>query len=188
MRCAHIVIFLCKDSCRHKSLGGLVTFGCKPIRIPAPTTFMIQFPDQPKDSRMRRIRKKIGTITKRLRKMRRFIDGLPEDLQTEVQRQLQAAFEAGQAFSEIDALPQTLPVDVDGELRIGPALRFHIMQTRKVYRDVDELRSIVQKIFDDASQKRLTEIMREQEERSSGTDVTNITIEGYDPSAGIRYI
>ncbi len=120
--------------------------------------------------------------------MRRFLDGLPAEIRGDVQRQLQEAFEAGQTYNELQNLPQTLPFDKEGAIRIGPALRFHIMQTRKVYRDVDELREIVQRIFDDASQKRLTEIMREQEDSATGTDTTDITIEGYDPSAGVRYL
>lgn len=139
---------------------------------------------QPQDGRMRKMRKKIASVAKKLRRMRKYLDTLPEEIREDMQRQLQAAFEAGQEFSEIDNLPNSAPIDEDGQMRIGPALRFHIMQTRKVYRDVDELRDIVYKIFDEASQRRLVQIMKEQEEKSSGTRATDITIEGYNGSRG----
>lgn len=102
--------------------------------------------------------------------MQEFLEGYPADIRAELQRQLQKAFEAGCLYSELQSIPQSMPISDDGSIAIGPALRYHIMETRKVYRDVEQLREIVASIFDKKSQDMLRAIMRAQEERMSGTE------------------
>ena len=119
---------------------------------------------------MGKIRKKISKVGKDLTEMQEFLEGYPADIRAELQRQLQKAFEAGCMYNELQNIPQSLPVDEAGAIVIGPALRYHIMETRRIYQDVDQLREIVATIFDKKSQDMLRAIMRAQEERMSGTE------------------
>ncbi len=137
---------------------------------------MTFFAPQPKDRRMRRIRKKIRRIGKDLSSMKVFLDKLPEEMRGDVQRQLQRAFEAGCSYSELQNIPQHPPVDEAGVIRIGPELRYHILETRKVYGDVENLREIVVDIFDRKSQDMLRDLVREDEEQRSDTAAAEIQI------------
>lgn len=137
---------------------------------------MVPTDPQPKDRRARKIRKKIRKVGKDLTALQEFLEGLPADIKYDVQRQLQRAFEAGCAYSEIQNVPQTMPVDEHGMIQIGPALRYHIMETRKVYSDIDQLREIVSNIFDKTSQEMLRRIMRSEEEATSGTQAVEIEL------------
>ncbi len=128
----------------------------------------------PKDRRSRKIRRKIRKVGQDLTSLHEFLEGLPAEIKFDVQQQLQKAFEAGCTFSEIQNVPSELPLDENGIIHIGPALRYHIMEARKVYSDVDQLREIVANIFDQKSQDMLRRIMREQEETTSGTGVVDI--------------
>ena len=142
----------------------------------APLTSMPLFAPQPKDRRMRRIRKKIRRVSKDLSKMQNFLDELPEEIRGDVQRQLQRAFEAGCSYSELQNIPQNLPVSDEGVIRIGASLRYHIMETRKVYGDVENLRGIVADIFDKKSQDMLRDLARADEEKRSDTAAAEIQI------------
>jgi hypothetical protein len=131
----------------------------------------------PKDQRMRSLRKKIRHIGRDLSILRHYLkDRVPYKHQREFQQQLQRAFDAGRAYSEVQNTPQSLPVDEKGQLRIGPALRYHILETRKVYGDVDQLREIVADLFDEKSEKMLNKLLQEQEEQLSGTGTTEIEV------------
>lgn len=130
----------------------------------------------PKDRRSRKIRKKIRKIGKDLTSLHEFLNGLPAEIKSDVQHQLQKAFEAGCTFNEIQSVPSALPLDENGLLQIGPALRYHIMEARKVYGDVDLLREIVANIFDQKSQDMLKKIMRESEEVTTTTQAANIEL------------
>lgn len=137
---------------------------------------MVPQAPQPKDRRARKIRKQIRKIGKDLTELQEFLEGLPAEIRDNAKRQLQKAFEAGCTFSEIQNMPQSLPIDEQGMVQIGPALRYHIMQTRKVYADIDQLREIVSNIFDQKSQQMLRKIMRQQEDVRSGSEAIDIVI------------
>jgi hypothetical protein len=125
---------------------------------------------------MRGIRKKIRRVGKDLSSMKIFLDALPSEIREDVKRQLQTAFEAGCAYSELQNIPQHLPVDDAGIIRIGPALKYHIMETRKVYGDVENLREIVADIFDKKSQELLRDLVRGHEEKKSDTNATQFSL------------
>ncbi len=136
---------------------------------------MVPNASQPKDRRARKIRKQIRKVGKDLTALQEFLEGLPADIRGDVQRQMQKAFEAGCTYSELQNVPQSMPVDDKGMVQIGPALRYHIMETRKVYADIDQLREIVNNIFDQKSQDMLRKIIREQAEKETGSLVVDIT-------------
>ncbi|MCA9371172.1 MAG: hypothetical protein KC680_04395 [Candidatus Peregrinibacteria bacterium] len=129
-----------------------------------------------RDLRTRKIRKKIRKVGKDLSSLQEFLEGLPADIRTDVQRQLQKAFEAGCAYSEIQHVPSAMPVDEQGIVQIGPALRYHIMQMRKVYGDIEQLREIVANIFDQKSQEMLRRIIREQEESVNSSNTAQLPL------------
>lgn len=130
----------------------------------------------PKDQRIAKMRRKLRRIGQDLSILRHYLkDRVPHDHQKEFQRQLQRAFDAGRAFSEVQNLPQSPPISAQGMLQIGPELRRHILEVRSVYSDVDRLRDIVTDIFDEQSEDMLRKLLREQEETASGTGVTEIS-------------
>lgn len=130
----------------------------------------------PKDRRMRQMKRKIKKVGQDLTTINLFLQGLPKEIRDDVQQQLQRAFEAGAVFQEIQSMPQQLPMDAEGMIRIGPALRHHILETRKIYTEVDQLREIVSDIFEEKSQELLHKIVRDQEESTSITETTEITV------------
>jgi hypothetical protein len=133
--------------------------------------------DHPKDGRMMRIRKKLRAIGRDLHVIRNYSrKRVPQQYQREFQQQIQRAFEAGIAYGEVQNIPQDFPVDETGMLQIGPLLRDHILESRKVYADVDELREVVADIFHEKTEEQILKIMKRDEEKVSGTDVTGITI------------
>lgn len=125
---------------------------------------------------MRKVRKKIKTVSKELQSIQVFLRTLPDPLQEDVKKELQKAFELGCVFSELQHLPHTPPLDGDGTLKLGPALRYHILETRKVYSEVWKLRSVVEDIFNEKSEVILRGILRENQEVTSGTEVTEISV------------
>lgn len=128
----------------------------------------------PKDNRVRKIRKDIRKVGRELEAIRAYVDALPEPFREDVKRQMLRAFEAGRAFSALENVPEKPPVDESGMLRIGPALREHILETRKVYADLGDLRDVAAGIFEKSSEDLLREIVRE--ETVSGTDIMHITV------------
>jgi hypothetical protein len=133
--------------------------------------------DQPKDCRMVHIRKKLRRIGRDLTILRYYLkDHVPHDRQKEFKQQLQRAFDAGRTFSEVQDIPQSLPVGEDGLLQIGPELRYHILETRKIYGEVDQLRELVADIFDEKSEEMIRKIFHEQEEKTTGTESVEIEL------------
>ena len=91
---------------------------------------------------------------------------VPKEYQWEFQQQIQRAFNAGMAYSEVQNIPQDFPVSEEGMLQIGPILRDHIMESRKIYADVDELRGVVTDIFHDKTEEQIRRIMRQSTEKA----------------------
>ena len=91
---------------------------------------------------------------------------VPKEYQREFQQQIQRAFNAGMAYSEVQNIPQDFPVSEEGMLQIGPTLRNHIMESRKIYAEVDDLRSVVTDIFHDKTQEHIVKIMRQDTEKT----------------------
>jgi len=126
---------------------------------------------------MRQMRKKLRRIGRDLSILRYYItDRVPHEQQKEFKRQLQLAFDAGRAFSEIQNIPTQTPVDDEGILKIGPELKTHILETRQIYSEVDQLREIVSDIFHDQSFAKLKQLIHDQEEKASGTRTAKIEI------------
>lgn len=109
--------------------------------------------------------------------MQSFVDGVPKPMQAEVQKALRQAFEVGCDFQQLQSLPLRPPVDEQGMLKMGPALRDHILETRKIYGDVDQLREIVADLFDEKSSELLKRLVREQGEQMTGTGVAEFEIQ-----------
>lgn len=131
--------------------------------------------ESPKDGRMDEIRKKLQGIGQDLHALREFIEHqVPQKQRRAVQKEIQRAFEAGIAYSEVQNVPDAFPVTEEGMLKIGPELRNHILESRKVYSDVDQLREVVADIFHEKTEEQLRKIMRRQERRTSGTGATEI--------------
>mgnify|MGYP006865028093 CR=1 FL=1 len=123
------------------------------------------------------MRKKLRRIGRDLTILRYYLkDRVPHDQRKEFQRQLQRAFDAGREFSEVQNIPQPLPVDDVGMLQIGPELKHHILETRKIYGEVDRLREVVANIFDEKSEEMLKVLLREQEEKTTGTQSVEIEL------------
>lgn len=124
---------------------------------------------------MKKIRKRIGKVGQNLDSIRQFVEGLPDPIRDDVKDQILLAFQAGQELSRLDSVPDTPPVDTEGMLRIGPALRDHILATRRVYGDLQDLREAAERIFDLETARLLEGIVRE--EGVSATMVTEFTVD-----------
>lgn len=103
-------------------------------------------------------------------------DRVPRESQKEFKYQLQRAFDAGRAFSEVQNIPAVPPIDDEGMMKIGPELKKHILETRQIYSEVDQLREIVADIFDKKSQHMLRDLLHDQEERTTGTEFAEIEV------------
>lgn len=126
---------------------------------------------------MRQVRKKLRGIARDLAILRYYLkDRVPHDQQKEFKYQLQRAFDAGRAFSEVQNIPSVPPVDEEGMIKIGPELRDHILEMRQIYYEVDQLREIVANIFDKHSQSMLKNLLYEQEEKRTGTEFAEIEV------------
>ncbi|PIR54555.1 hypothetical protein COU75_00240 [Candidatus Peregrinibacteria bacterium CG10_big_fil_rev_8_21_14_0_10_42_8] len=133
--------------------------------------------EHPKDGRMMRIRKTLQSIGRDLHIIRNYSQKrVPRQYQKEFQQQIQRAFEAGIAYGEVQNIPQDFPVDEQGMLQIGPLLRDHILESRKVYADVDQLRGVVADIFNEKTEEQIRKFMRVHEERLSGTESVDIPL------------
>lgn len=133
--------------------------------------------EPPKDGRMDEVRKKLQEIGQDLQGLRVYLEShVPRKYQRDFQCQIQRAFNAGMAYNEVQNIPQSLPVDEQGMLKIGPLLREHILETRKVYADVDELRAIVAQIFNEKSEEQILKFNRRNERKTSGSDATQIAV------------
>jgi hypothetical protein len=133
--------------------------------------------DQPKDGRMIRIRKTLQAIGRDLHVIRNYTTKrVPRQYQKEFQQQIQRAFEAGIAYGEVQNIPQNFPVDEAGMLQIGPSLRDHILESRKVYSDVDQLREVVADIFNEKTEEQIRKFMQPREEKVSGTESFDIAV------------
>jgi len=120
----------------------------------------------PKDGRMKRIRNKLWKIARDLHRIRSYTRRrVPKEYQQEFQQQIQRAFNAGVAYSEVQNIPQDFPVSEEGMLQIGPILREHIMESRKIYTEVDDLRGVVTDIFHKKTEEHIHRIMRERTEK-----------------------
>lgn len=152
---------------------------CFPVRGSPRCRLLTRHPMQeniepPQDQRMKHVRKRIGKVGQNLHAIRQYVDGLPDPLRAEVKDQILLAFQAGQELSRLDSVPDTPPVDAEGVLRVGPALRDHILATRRVYGELQDLREAAERIFDIETARLLEGIVRE--ERVSATMVTEFTI------------
>jgi|GEM_PF-1043521 len=138
---------------------------------------MPQDSGHPKDGRMMRIRKTLSGIGRDLHIIRNYTrKRVPQQYQKEFQQQIQRAFEAGIAYGEVQNIPQDFPVDEQGMLQIGPLLRDHILESRKVYADVDQLRGVVADIFNEKTEEQIRKFMRNNEEKVSRTGSVDISI------------
>jgi len=115
---------------------------------------------------MKRIRNKLWKIARDLHRIRSYTRRrVPKEYQQEFQQQIQRAFNAGVAYSEVQNIPQDFPVSEEGMLQIGPILREHIMESRKIYTEVDDLRGVVTDIFHKKTEEHIHRIMRERTEK-----------------------
>lgn len=138
---------------------------------------MNQSSEPPKDGRMIRIRKTLRAIGRDLHVIRDYSQKrVPQQYQEEFQQQIQRAFEAGIAYGEVQNIPQVFPVDSEGMLQIGPLLRDHILESRQVYADVDQLREVVADIFNEKTEAQIRKFMQPHDVKVSGTKSTDIAV------------
>jgi len=104
-----------------------------------------------------------------------YVDGLSGEKQHAAKLVLRRAFDMGRSMNDLDRLPAAPPVDDDGTLLLGPELRHHINEIRKVYREIADLKSSVESIFSQHKFNHLHSILRR--ERRSNTDTSSTEID-----------
>lgn len=105
-----------------------------------------------------------------------FVDRLPHQYQTAARAALRRAVSVGRVMEDLQRLPADPPLTSEGLLLLGPQLRHHILETRKIYAAVEELHTIVTSIFDAKSQDHLRSILRSERDSNSATSSTEFDI------------
>jgi len=107
------------------------------------------------DARMREIKQKMRTVGQGLEEMYAFVDGQPHERQERARTALRNAFEAGCTFSELNLLPPQPPIGPDGQMKLGAALKEHVLRAREVYAQMNQLRIVISNLLDEDSEELL---------------------------------
>jgi hypothetical protein len=128
------------------------------------------------DMRISEIKGKITTVEGDLEVLYGFVDRLPQHYQTSARAALRRAVSVGRTMEGLHRLPADPPVLEDGSILLGPELRRHILETRKVYSAVEDLQQTITDIFDAKSQEQLRSILRNERDSNSATASTEFDI------------
>lgn len=128
------------------------------------------------DVRMNEIKGKITILEGDLEILYGFVDHLPDQYQLAARAALRRAVEVGRGIGDLERLPASPPVDEEGMLVLGPELRHHILETRRVYADIDDLSTTIDEMFSGTSREHLRSILRRERGSNTGTSTTAFDI------------
>jgi len=100
------------------------------------------------DTRMREIQQKMHTVGTGLAGMHAYVDKQSGMDREDARRALRSAFETGCTFSELNLLPPEPPIGPDGHLKLGAALKKHVLQARAVYAEMGILRDHISDLLE----------------------------------------
>ena len=132
------------------------------------------YPLEQNNPQIDNIKRQIIRVGSGVEDMHKYIALLPEDMQREARDALHNAFETGRAFDELNRLPLSPPLNIDGTVMIGPEVKNHILQTREVYRRVGDLRTVVADLFDEEAPKIVRRVLNTLLRRRTGTSSMDI--------------
>jgi len=128
------------------------------------------------DMRMNEIKGKITTVEGDLEVLYGFVDRLPQQHQTAARAALRRAVNIGRTMEDLQRLPADPPLNSEGLMLLGPELRHHILETRRIYSAVEDLEQTVTDIFSAQSQEHLRSILRSERDSTSSTSSTAFDI------------
>lgn len=103
-------------------------------------------PDNPQDVRMQQVAEQIGLLEQKLARLQEFLALVPEEHREEVRMALQEAASAMAIFKEIQRT-EVFPVDAEGKVILGKALRRHLNEVRAMYSRIDDAGNKMQATF-----------------------------------------
>ena len=136
---------------------------------------MISFSSS-EDMRMQQIRGEITDLEGDIEHLYGYVDTLPGTQQLAARAALRKAFDVGRSISTLDRFPSTPPIEENESQLLGPNLKNHIIEMRKVYGDIADLRRTIEGIFGNASLNYLHSTMRKERKNNTGTSVTQFDI------------
>ncbi|PIR52642.1 hypothetical protein COU76_05240 [Candidatus Peregrinibacteria bacterium CG10_big_fil_rev_8_21_14_0_10_49_10] len=117
------------------------------------------------DARIRQIRGKMQSVEGDLAELFAYMDDLPGHQQEQAREALQRAFEMGISLSDLDRMPGA-PLLGEQEMHLlGPELRRHILETRKVYQEIAELKQVARHMFGRKTLQHLRRFLKRRRER-----------------------
>lgn len=122
---------------------------------------------------MREIKQKISMVEEGIGEMYEYVNGLQQAERDIAREALRHAFDAGRTFHELEHIPAEPPFGLDGQLKLGPILREHVLQARKVYAHIGQLREIIADLLDEDAET-LLKAIQPPEKTSSGTASTEL--------------
>lgn len=151
-----------------------ISFGMPNIRAPFHPD-MVSFSSS-EDMRLQKIKGKITGLEGDLEHLFGYVDSLSGTDQSGARSALRRAFNMGRSMSDFDHIPAAPPIGEGGELLLGPQLRHHIVEMRKVYRDIADLRNTIEGVFGSASYNHLHSVLRRERKSNTGTSITEFDI------------
>lgn len=125
---------------------------------------------------MQQIKGKITGLEGDLEHLFGYVDSLPGAEQREARVALRRAFDMGRSISDLDRVPATPPIGENEVPLLGPELRHHVMQMRKVYGDIDDVRQMIESMFGDVSLNHLHAALRKERKSTTGTATTEFGV------------
>ena len=98
---------------------------------------------------MRSVKGKIGIVKRGVMRISRYMGKLSRYRKDEAKQALKCAFEAGQTYCELKNMPRNDSLPHDMSVKVGPELRQHILRARKVFGEINELKEILDDLFEE---------------------------------------
>lgn len=107
---------------------------------------MEQSSHESQDVRMQEVAQKIHELEETITRLQQFLELVPEEQREEIREALRQAASAGAIFQEIQRT-EVYPVDAQGKVILGKAVRDHLNKVRAMYGRIDDAEHRMRKTF-----------------------------------------
>lgn len=100
------------------------------------------------DQRQRTVSTKVQRAERTLRRVTRYLSRQPRWQRSEAQHVIREAYEMGRAMGDLERLPHSPVAAMEIGPLFGDDLKNHILQTRRIYADIEDLEKQVDGLFE----------------------------------------